>query len=46
MHVQNMIALSLDYVLCCKECGLWEETLKFEIISENQKIDAGGDDKL
>ena len=43
---QNMIALSLDYVLCCKECGPWEETLKFEIFCENQKIDAGGDDKL
>ena len=24
----------------------WEKALKFEIFSENQKIDAGDDDKL
>ena len=27
-------------------CGLWMETLKFEIFCENPKIDAGGGDKL
>ena len=28
------------------ECGPWDETLKFEIFSENLKTDAGGYDKL
>ena len=41
-----MITLPLDHTLYYKECGPWEETLKFEIFSANQKIDAGGDGKL
>ena len=39
-----MFAQSLDNAVYCKGCGPWEETLKFEILNENQKINVGSDD--